>query len=187
MSCQIHRREVLLQAIDPSETHRDSVIGLCPGSQDIENKQCAKWTVVWPRWHPGDRQSSTLYTCWYNTAKSSGLSEVLTMAKAPSIKNRSTIGSSHNTINIRSRNRPFMELSCSTPAAVLAFTEILKVMLVCAICKALQFHFQTTAKSLFEVGGWWTVLWHFQWNLWSSQACLWINAIFLWTWTDLSP
>jgi hypothetical protein len=52
------------------------------------------------------------------------------MAKAPSIKNRPNIGSSHNTINIRSRNRPFMELSCSTPAAVLAFTAILKVMLV---------------------------------------------------------
>jgi hypothetical protein len=44
-----------------------------------------------------------------------------------------------------------MELSCSTPATVLAFTEILKVMLVHAICKAM--HFQTTAKSLFEVGG----------------------------------
>jgi hypothetical protein len=58
------------------------------------------------------------------------------------------------------------------------------VMLVCAICKALQSHFQTTAKSLFKVGGGWTVLSHFQWNLWSSQACLWTNAIFLWTWTE---
>jgi hypothetical protein len=39
-------------------------------------------------------------------------------------------------------------------------------------------------QSLFEEGRGWTVLSHFQWNLWSSQACLWTNAIFLWTWTE---